>query len=95
MNKTQTIALSTAIVAGLTLASTSSIAKTKKVTMEKCYGVAAAGQNDCAAGPGTSCAGTSTMDDQSNAWLYIPEGSCEKLTGGSLEAMEPKMKGSM
>ncbi|BCE00798.1 DUF2282 domain-containing protein [Marinicellulosiphila megalodicopiae] len=87
MNKTQSIALSTAIVAGLTLASTSSIAASKKVTMEKCYGVAAAGQNDCAAGPGTSCAGTSKTDDQKNAWLYIPEGTCEKLTGGSLEAM--------
>ena len=87
MNKTQTIALSTAIVAGLTLASTTSIAKSKKVTMEKCYGVAASGHNDCAAGPGTSCAGTSTMDDQKNAWIYIPEGTCEKLTDGTLEAM--------
>ncbi|MFD1382682.1 DUF2282 domain-containing protein [Rhodanobacter aciditrophus] len=43
---------------------------------EKCYGVALAGQNDCAAGPGTSCAGTSTMDYQGNAWKLVPAGTC-------------------
>ncbi|MFN4059716.1 MAG: DUF2282 domain-containing protein [Paracoccus hibiscisoli] len=44
--------------------------------MEKCYGVAMAGQNDCAAGPGTTCAGTSTVDYQGNAWTLVPTGSC-------------------
>ncbi|MBD5770765.1 BufA1 family periplasmic bufferin-type metallophore [Marinomonas colpomeniae] len=43
---------------------------------EKCYGVALAGQNDCAAGPGTSCAGTSKTDFQSNAWKLVPAGTC-------------------
>jgi len=86
MKKSQSIALSTAIVAGLTLATTATVAAEKTVTMEKCYGVAASGHNDCAAGPGTSCAGTSTADDQANAWIYIPEGTCDKLTGGTLEA---------
>lgn len=43
---------------------------------EKCYGVSLAGQNDCAAGPGTSCAGTSKTDYQSNAWKLVPAGSC-------------------
>ncbi|MEP3348676.1 MAG: DUF2282 domain-containing protein [Marinomonas sp.] len=43
---------------------------------EKCYGVALAGQNDCAAGPGTSCAGTSKTDYQSNAWKLVPAGTC-------------------
>lgn len=47
--------------------------------MEKCYGVALAGQNDCAAGPGTSCAGTSTIDYQSNAWKSVPAGTCESI----------------
>ena len=37
----------------------------------KCYGVAKAGQNDCAAGPGTTCAGTSKVDYQGNAWKYV------------------------
>ena len=46
---------------------------------EKCYGVALAGQNDCAAGPGTSCAGTSTMDYQGNAWKLVPAGTCQDM----------------
>ncbi|TJZ89864.1 DUF2282 domain-containing protein [Paracoccus gahaiensis] len=44
--------------------------------MEKCYGVATAGQNDCAAGPGTTCAGTSSVDYQGNAWTLVPAGTC-------------------
>ncbi|WP_206513298.1 DUF2282 domain-containing protein [Pelagibacterium montanilacus] len=47
--------------------------------MEKCYGVALAGENDCAAGPGTTCAGTSTMDYQGNAWSLVPAGTCEDI----------------
>lgn len=52
---------------------------------EKCYGVSLAGKNDCAAGPGTSCAGTSTKDYQGNAWKYVAAGSCVKM-GGTLAA---------
>ena len=44
---------------------------------EKCYGISLAGQNDCAAGPGTTCAGTSTVDYQGNAWTLVPTGDCE------------------
>jgi len=47
--------------------------------MEKCYGVARAGQNDCAAGPGTSCAGTSTRDYQGNAWKLVAKGTCATI----------------
>lgn len=46
---------------------------------EKCYGVSRAGQNDCAAGPGTSCAGTSTRDWQGNAWKLVPKGTCTSI----------------
>ena len=46
---------------------------------ERCYGVSLAGQNDCAAGPGTTCAGTSTVDYQGNAWTYVPAGTCTKI----------------
>ncbi|WP_421792970.1 DUF2282 domain-containing protein [Hyphobacterium sp.] len=46
---------------------------------EQCYGIALAGENDCAAGPGTSCEGTSTVDYQGNAWTYVPEGTCESI----------------
>ena len=55
--------------------------------MEKCYGVALKGKNDCAAGPGTSCAGTSTVDYQGNSWKNVPAGECEPM-GGSLAARE-------
>lgn len=59
---------------------------------EKCYGISLAGANDCAAGPGTSCAGTSVVDYQGNAWTYVDAGTCldtETPTGtGSLEPIE-------
>ena len=60
--------------------------------MEKCYGISLKGQNDCAAGEGTSCAGTSTVDYQGNAWTLVPKGTCvstETPHGpGSLEPIE-------
>jgi uncharacterized membrane protein len=66
--------------------------------MEKCFGVAEAGKNDCAAGAGTTCAGSSKVDFQGNAWKLVPAGTCvtmEKPAGadgksrmGSLEALE-------
>jgi uncharacterized membrane protein len=57
--------------------------------MEKCYGVAMAGENDCAAGPGTTCAGTSTVDYQGNAWKLVPAGTCEdiELPGGRMGSL--------
>jgi len=47
--------------------------------MEKCYGVSLAGQNGCAAGPGTTCAGTSTINYQGNAWVLVPVGTCTSI----------------
>jgi len=57
---------------------------------EKCYGIALAGQNDCAAGPGTTCAGTSSVDYQGNAWKYVPAGTCMdmELPGDRMGALE-------
>ena len=46
---------------------------------EKCFGVALAGQNDCAAGEGTTCAGTSKVDYQGNAWKNVPAGTCTSI----------------
>jgi uncharacterized membrane protein len=46
---------------------------------EKCYGVSLRGQNDCAAGPGTSCQGTSTIDFQGNSWRFVQHGTCTTL----------------
>jgi uncharacterized membrane protein len=47
--------------------------------MEKCYGVAKAGHNDCKAGAGTTCAGTSAADYQRNAWKLVPAGTCTHI----------------
>lgn len=46
---------------------------------DKCYGVSLAGKNDCAAGPGTTCAGTSKVDYQGNAWKYVDKGTCTTM----------------
>jgi uncharacterized membrane protein len=47
--------------------------------MDQCYGIALAGENDCKAGAGTSCEGTSTVDFQGNAWTNVPRGTCEYI----------------
>lgn len=58
---------------------------------EKCYGIALKGQNDCAAGPGTTCAGTSAMDYQDNAWKAVPAGTCTSMNvDGHMGSLEPK-----
>ena len=51
--------------------------------MQKCFGVAEAGKNDCAAGAGTTCAGTSKVKDQANAWKLVPAGTCGKTTSAT------------
>ena len=68
-----------------------------KASPEKCFGVAMAGKNDCAAGAGTTCAGTSKTDYQANSWKSVPAGTCVKTasktspTGmGQLAAYTPK-----
>jgi uncharacterized membrane protein len=84
------LALATSLAAGLSVAATGQAAADD---MEKCYGVSLAGQNDCAAGPGTTCSGTSTVDYQGNAWTLVPAGTCAdmELPGdrmGSLEELD-------
>ena len=70
-------ALATLAVAGpLTKAEAEAAMAAKK---EKCFGVALKGQNDCAAGPGTTCQGTSTVDFQGNAWKFVQGGTCANI----------------
>jgi uncharacterized membrane protein len=64
---------------------------------EKCFGVALKGKNDCAAGAGTSCAGTSKVDHQADAWSLVPKGTCLKTSSktspsgfGQMKAFKPK-----
>ena len=70
--------LAASIAAALSLAATG-MAAADDMAQERCYGVSMAGQNDCAAGPGTSCAGTSTIDYQGNAWTLVPAGTCATM----------------
>ena len=87
--------LATVILALTTLASGAALAQDKGASIkgekERCYGISLAGQNDCAAGAGTSCAGTSKVNYQGNAWKYVAMGTCTSIktpTGmGSLKAI--------
>jgi uncharacterized membrane protein len=81
-------AAATALAAAASIAAAPAAAAGEK---ERCYGVSLKAKNDCAAGPGTSCAGTSTVDYQGNAWKYVAKGQCAKM-GGSLSAKEGNAK---
>lgn len=77
-SRTVNVALAASLAAALSalaLAAPAS-ADDKMAGKEKCYGVALKGQNDCAAGAGTTCAGTSKTDYQGNSWKAVPAGSC-------------------
>jgi uncharacterized membrane protein len=78
---TSTLALAATVATAIAGLSTAAHAQEN----EKCYGISLAGENDCAAGPGTTCAGTSTVDYQGNAWTFVPAGTCEDTV---IEAMD-------
>ncbi len=80
-----------AAAAALTAAAGIAVTPAAAASKERCYGVSLKGKNDCAAGPGTSCAGTSTVDYQGNAWKYVKKGSCVKI-GGSLKPKKGNKK---
>lgn len=86
-----------ALAMGSALTLIASPATAQDTEKEKCFGVALKGKNDCAAGPGTTCAGTSKVDYQGNAWSLVPKGTCDKTaspkspTGhGQLQAFKEK-----
>lgn len=94
--------ISTALLAGAissalaTMASAAPLTKAEAAAAtaahkEKCYGVALKGQNDCAAGPGTTCQGTSVKDFQGNSWKFVQGGTCASLEipGGRHGALKP------
>jgi uncharacterized membrane protein len=97
---TQTSAAALALAIGTALTLAQAPAQAQPADKEKCFGVAMKGKNDCAAGPGTTCAGTSTRDFQGNAWKLVAKGTCEKTesqassTGfGQLKAFNETKKG--
>ncbi|MCL1628984.1 MULTISPECIES: BufA1 family periplasmic bufferin-type metallophore [Roseinatronobacter] len=94
--KTLALPLAASLATALTLAG--GHAQAQSADMEKCFGISLAGANDCAAGPGTSCAGSSTVDYQGNAWTLVAAGTCADIElpamadgsdrMGSLEALD-------
>ena len=79
-----------ALAAGSALAQDKPMAESM-AKVEKCFGVSMAGKNDCAAGPGTTCAGTSKVDYQGNAWKSVPKGTCETIkTPKGTGSLKPK-----
>ena len=74
-NTMKTLAVAGAVAAAFASYGTTASAQAK----EKCFGVSLAGQNDCAAGPGTTCAGTSKVDYQGNAWTLVDAGTCMQI----------------
>jgi uncharacterized membrane protein len=94
--------VSSLILAGAVTAALASVAAAAPLTKaegdaalaahkEKCFGVALKGQNDCAAGPGTTCQGTSTTDFQGNSWKFVQGGTCAsiQLPNGKTGSLKP------
>ncbi len=91
MNKTPALALAAVFALSAGAAMARDDMKPAKMEMEKCYGVAKAGQNDCKAGAGTSCAGTSKADYQANSWKNVAKGTCTKIkTPNGMGSLTPK-----
>jgi uncharacterized membrane protein len=97
-SKNQAAALALAVGSALLMAQSPAFAADGDAK-EKCYGVSLKGKNDCAAGPGTTCAGTSVRDFQGNAWKYVAKGTCEQMASstapdgkGQLQAFKETMK---
>jgi uncharacterized membrane protein len=96
--QTTAAAIALALGAALTIASVpASAADGMSMDKEHCFGVALKGKNDCKAGAGTTCAGTSRIDYQGNSFKMVPKGTCEKTasptspTGyGQLSAFKEK-----
>jgi len=83
----KSISKASLLAAAMTVAlSTAAVQEANAAEMEKCYGVAKAGHNDCKTA-NSSCAGTSKMDDQKDAFVAVPAGTCMKIAGGALKPM--------
>ena len=96
----KTTAMTAAIVAGAVATAVAAVGTASTVSAaekEKCYGISLKGQNDCAAGPGTTCAGTASVDYQGNAWKLVPAGNCAKygVESGEEFALPGDRKGSL
>lgn len=78
-------ALAAAVSAPALLSAQKPVPAPSNFKAEKCYGIAKAGNNDCASTGNNSCGGTSKLNSDPRAWIYVPAGYCERIVGGSLK----------
>lgn len=76
--------LTAASILAIALAATPVTSQAGKEGYEKCQGIAKAGMNDCGAN-GHACAGKAAVDGDPNEWVYVPEGTCDKIVGGKVK----------
>lgn len=82
------IASTIAAIIGVGLSTGAVAADKDKPGMEKCYGIVKAGKNDCGVAGGNACAGQAKTDNDPKAWVFLPKGTCDKITGGSTKPKE-------
>lgn len=91
--KTTHLALAAAVVSALSAAAVQAGPVAPQPDKDKCYGISLAGKNDCKAGAGTSCAGSSRVDYQGDAWKYVAKGTCTKIkTPKGFGSLTPKKR---
>lgn len=90
MNRKKLVQAAMAGVLAVGLGASVNTAMAAKQGMEKCYGVVKAGKNDCGVPNKHSCAAQSKVDGDSQEWVYLPKGSCDKIVGGSTSAGKGK-----
>jgi uncharacterized membrane protein len=84
------VGMSTVAVADKTASSTKMTEANSPKGMEKCFGITKAGFNDCGTATNAGCAGSSTVDGDKDAWLFLPKGTCSKIVGGSTSSSKSK-----
>ena len=90
MNKKMTVANTIAGILALGVSIQANAVPDQPTHWEKCAGVAKAGQNDCAALDGShACSGQATKNNSDQEWVYVPQGQCEKITGGVIAKVKP------
>ena len=86
-------AIATILTVGVLAATQAQAVPDQPKEWEKCAGIAKAGKNDCGALDGKhGCAGQATVDNDDTEWVYVPRGTCEKITGGVVAKIKPAKK---
>jgi len=88
MSTKMKVSVTAASILAVALMSNATVSHAGKEGFEKCQGIAKAGQNDCGAN-GHSCAGYAAVDGDPQEWVYVPEGTCDKIVGGTVKGAKP------